>query len=447
MSPQEAYALAKGLSVADAVETYTGERLKRFGHSYSCVCPFCGAKAGKFMIDKSKNIAKCFNEDFKSLNAPAFVAKITGQSYYEACLELLEANGTIDSNEHSRLLGKGKAKVVKPVPVMQKKKQEYHREQGFVEPEIIQRAYLALRDICGLSKDHYSHLSEVRHLTEGEIKKDYFSFPVEGKKEIVDKILGEISKEKLMHVPGFYKGKYGISLSNKQTGIGILIRNAKGHVVGCQIRRDTVEKGEQRYIWLSSSWALDNPKLEGGASCGSPVDVLYPSDMRKYRGTLCITEGKFKASALAQDGKVAVSVQGVGNWAGVIEAINTIRALGKYRVDRIIIMYDSDMMRKVQIFKHAERLADALNEDFPDIPIAIAGWKEENGKGIDDVIFAANGKSVKLFKEDAYRKVYECILEQLMQKFETEEKTPQEILLDETFREELQRNLENVLKL
>ena len=38
-------------------------------------------------------------------------------------------------------------------------------------------------------------------------------------------------------------------------GLGILIRNSDSRIVAVQIRKDTIQEGDSRYIWFSSSFA------------------------------------------------------------------------------------------------------------------------------------------------------------------------------------------------
>ena len=125
----------------------------------------------------------------------------------------------------------------------------------------------------------------------------------------------EYTDKQIASVPGVYLRDNELNLV-AFNGIGILIRDADEKIVGVQCRRDRVEKGQAKYIWLSSATASEWKNCSGGASCGSPQDVLYPVIARN-RCNICIAEGKFKTEILAQQGNTGISVQGVGNFKGI----------------------------------------------------------------------------------------------------------------------------------
>jgi hypothetical protein len=66
---------------------------------------------------------------------------------------------------------------------------------------------------------------------------------------------------------------------------------------------------------------------------------------------IAVTEGHFKAVRIAKTlGMIALSVQGVGNWRHILEAVKQVKA--KYpKVDTVTIMYDADMAYKIPVLQ------------------------------------------------------------------------------------------------
>ena len=54
-----------------------------------------------------------------------------------------------------------------------------------------------------------------------------------------------------MNIPGFFYDKKRGKLSfTGHKGLGILIRNSDSRIVAIQIRKDTIQEGDSRYIWF-----------------------------------------------------------------------------------------------------------------------------------------------------------------------------------------------------
>lgn len=244
-----------------------------------------------------------------------------------------------------------------------------------------------------LSKKHLEHLQKDRNLSIEEIQsRGFFTFPsiyVLGK--IIKKLEDEkIEEDSLYHVPGFfYDVKREItsffSLRNN-SGIGIPIKDKDGKIVAIQIRLDTVNTGEQRYVWFSSSFAVSQD-FKGGTSPGAPVSVCYPmgksiQKLDDLSPVIFITEGYFKAIRLAETfNSVVLSVQGVHNWREIPYILDELKKRNpKFR--HIYIMYDADMSYKAGVLQPAIKLGLSLtNLNFMDCKVDVEDILTINRKG------------------------------------------------------------------
>ena len=265
-------------------------------------------------------------------------------------------------------------------------------------------------------------MKEVRKLQERRIRRDYFTFPSVKKKEVVNKILEAVPQAKghLQDVPGFFYDtqKKEITYSGYK-GIGILIRDAYSKVVAVQIRRDKIKEGDNRYVWFSSSFALYDAegKCTGGNGTGSPKDVTVPQKV-KMAYSIAITEGRFKAEKLAENGQFAISLQGVGSWSRIDETISDIKKrcaekrIGMYKT--IYIFYDSDMLGNTAVFDQAIKLGKYVESKFKDMRIMYCVWDMENGKGIDDLILNGKTENIRYICRTDLEEKHEKVLNDLL---------------------------------
>lgn len=144
-----------------------------------------------------------------------------------------------------------------------------------------------MKDCCSLSEHLRLGLIRDRKISLERIEQDYFTCPTNWRQK--DTIIARIKEkypeytdEILMNIPGFFYDKKRGKLSfTGHKGLGILIRNSDSRIVAIQIRKDTIQEGDSRYIWFSSSFATYNPdEYNGGNGCGSPKDVCYPQMLR-----------------------------------------------------------------------------------------------------------------------------------------------------------------------
>lgn len=267
-----------------------------------------------------------------------------------------------------------------------------------IQKKTTHNVYQCMKDCCSLSEHHRLGLIRDRKIPLERIEQDYFTCPTNWRQK--DTIIAGIKEkypaytdEILMNIPGFFYDKKRGKLSfTGHKGLGILIRNSDSRIVAIQIRKDTIQEGDSRYIWFSSSFATYNPdEYNGGNGCGSPKDVCYPQMLKKH--TLCITEGRFKSEKLTESGNISISVQGVTSWHGIEETIKHMNG-----IHNVFIFFDADILGKHVLFMQSEKMIRKIQDEFPGLYIRYAFWSKKNGKGIDDCIIAGNISKVKYYE-------------------------------------------------
>lgn len=369
------------------------------GYTLKSGCPFHGGKEpGSFFVYNDGHF-HCFSCQAHG-RVIDFVAQIYGCTAYEAAEMIAEDEGLVDST------GKNYKKDFKPVEV------KHVTTTVKLDYELLDKFYSYLQKWFGISRADEKKLREERFLSLVRIRRDYFSFCINGR-NIRDlftgfkKLFPEYTDKQIASVPGVYLKNNKLNLVTLN-GIGILIRDADEKIVGVQCRRNHVEKNQGKYIWLSSAAASEWKDCTGGASCGAPQDILYPVTPHN-RCNICIAEGKFKTEILSQQGNTGISVQGVGNFKGIDKQIK--RVCEKLKISGIYIFYDGDSLKNTGVFKQLRSLYEYLTEKT-DIPVKIALWNEHNGKGIDDLYLSHEGKISGMIRyvDDELFTTYDSIL-------------------------------------
>ncbi|AMN31359.1 hypothetical protein BFS06_11705 [Clostridium perfringens] len=414
--------ILENVNIIDVASKYLN--LKYSHGNYLSLCPFHNDnRLGSFSISPSKNICKCFSCG-EGGNAIALYKHIKGYcKYYDAIVNMGLDFGLINQSTYDEYYSDDfNIKRVK-IKKIEKKVTPYREEVDRQDEVIIDLVYRALKYICGLKEEHKAYLMN-RGLSEDETS-EYFSIPSE---DIVDKLVFEISKYKkdfsvsnLKGIPGFY---YDTNLNkwcnSKSKGIGICIKNAFGIIEGIQIRRDKVEENQTRYIWFSSSFAYKYEGLDMGRTAKIAVDVVYPKKIKLP--TVFITEGRFKARAIAEEfGVIALSVQGVGNWIYLKDTILDIEknskltnklyvGKGDFKIKHLMMAFDADMAYNIQVTKQLLNVIDKLEDLNIDMKIAI--WDEHFGKGIDDMIEAGHRDMLESMDYEEFSKQANIVIQQ-----------------------------------
>jgi DNA primase len=428
----------RSLSVSSVLSTRM-DLINRYGYNKG-LCPFHNdGKIGSFVATDSKGIWKCFSCGVGG-DTVKFVSLFDGINYLEAAFKLAVEYGIISSSEYEEYFERKRysrdfiVNIERRYTELDKKRLENEIADDYVLDKVFRlfieesRALSRSKEGTILSAEHMEHLKNERNLTEEEIKEGmYFTFPTRWVlKDFSEQIRDRFKDGEMIlaKIPGFYFDKKENRFTfAKHKGIGIGIKNAKGQVIGIQIRHDKKNEEKSRYVWFSSSFASYDEKFEFGTSSGSPIDVVYPTVLKNRN--IIITEGRFKSEQIAKEvGSIAISVQGVGSWRGIVkelEAIPESPILKKLLPDRdfiintVLVAFDADMNYKVQVFEQAKKMTDALEsvEDYK-YPVYYLNWDENLGKGMDDVLISGNKTAIKRYDKQKWDKKYENMIQDIL---------------------------------
>lgn len=430
--------------------TVVGSRISliRKGTSYKGICPFHNdRKIGSFDVSDRKQIWKCFSCGVGG-DTIKFVSLYDGIDYLAAAFRVALEFGIISSGEYEDYYANRRYRK-NEIEKIQRRYEELDKDKfqnNIADNDTLDRVFRIFINSCDLSVEHKAHLMGERGLSEEEIESGmYFTFPT---RKVMSKFCGRIreafdgDETVLATIPGFFRqeskkfpGRKMFSFS-KHIGIGIGIKNAKGQVVGIQIRHDNKGNKDTRYVWFSSAFAMNDDKYDCGTSSGSPVDVVYPKIIKNP--TIVITEGRFKAQHLARStGSIAISVQGVTSWRGIVKELAEIpnafavkkRYSGEnYKVHCLCIAFDADMNYKYQVAEQLKKMADQL--EGHNYFTYYLNWDEEEGKGIDDVMLAGKQASIKRYEKESWDKMYQTMIKTLLEvePYEKMSDVPEEVV-------------------
>lgn len=404
--------------------------------SYKYVdCPFHGGS----MQDKDANIHErhngfiCYQCNVKPLSPIGYIMELRGLDFKSAVFDIAIKSGIVSSSDVDEYYEAFELKRPLPKETYKiKLPEELKRDTAEPNPvapdhlldkvyRIFRQGNSLLKGGSKLSKEHRKYLID-RKLSEEDIEDGkYFTLPALYIVNAIIQILKvkyNLGEEALEYIPGFYRDKNGKITFKYYDSIGMPIINARKVCKGIQIRlnkeiiyeKKNGKVGRLRYIWLSSD---DIPEgCSCGAGPGTPVDVTYPkTDKSTWSKNLFITEGKFKAQQLSKfTNAIVISVQGVGNWRDVISEIRDIQLITNNLIEKLFICYDADIAYKSQVNMHASNMSNALQEEFPSMPLFYCLWNPDDGKGIDDLIFNEKTNTIKLVQKNVYSKLYSLII-------------------------------------
>ncbi|WCF11444.1 CHC2 zinc finger domain-containing protein (plasmid) [Paenibacillus thiaminolyticus] len=410
------------------------------------ICPFHNDKSlGSFDVSDRKGIWKCFSCGAGG-DTVKFISLYDNINYLEAAFRIALDFNCISQWEYDEYYANRRYRK-EQIEKIEKRYVELDKNKfknDIADNATLDKVFRIFISCCTLSEEHEKHLINERRLTSDEISRGlYFTFPTRSiLKNFMKKVRDHFGTEDvLLRIPGFYKEenkKAGKKLFTfaKHKGIGIGIQNAFGEVVGIQIRHDNKGLKSSRYVWFSSSFAQDDDKYQGGTASGAPIDVVYPDEIMNT--TVFITEGRFKAMHIAKStGSIAVSIQGVSSWRGLLKVLEVIPRSKKvskafkgkkFRIHCLLIAFDSDMNYKHQVTEQLRKMTDQLelNSYF----VYYLNWREDVGKGIDDVLINGGKNEIKRYDKEMWDRLYIKMVETLLENepFENMSQVPEEVV-------------------
>ena len=410
------------------------------------LCPFHpDHNLGSFVVTPSKNLWRCFSEGIGG-NGIKFEMEYYNLRFLDAVFKLALDFGIVTQGEFERYSRKRYDDVV--VERLQNMVEAPRTVEHIIASKrVIHNVYSAMLREFPLTEEHRRHLLDVRKLSEEDLK-NYFSFPsrrVNVPERVVNSIKNGIANakfqkkyascsddeklkvneslersklvEELRYVPGFFYDKEHKKIDFvSYSGIGVCAKDVEGNILGIQIRRDKIRKGDSRYIWFSSSFAQDNELYEGGASPGSPAGIIFPKKDGPKR--ICITEGRFKAEKIADTGNIAIFVSGVSTWRPVLSLLDSLDA--SMSDAPVYLMYDADIFGNIAVYKQLKAFAFELSKRGRKTFVIM--WNESLGKGFDDLYINNEdyAKHLRMKSFNEFERGYDETLNRVLRDFGAE---------------------------
>lgn len=390
----DVFELAKSVNIVEVIGGFISLQGPKQGH-YLGLCPFHNdTKLGSFKVTPAKGLYKCFSCGMSG-DSIDFVASFMNCGKYDAAVTICEMHGLITPEQASTLRSNHGAEVT-PVKIVVEKKQNLilSPKRTPEELDMVYRAFMNAAD-HKLNEEFINILVNQRHLDESDLKR-YFVWPQQRSdrfwrefrknlKELSSVESPEKQDELLLGVPGFYRTNRGnIAFSSrKKACLGIPSWDRNGLLSGFQTRvMEPIEAGEARYTSMASGYADGSKGAHGntlGCSCGYVEDIEYPH--KSWCKALAITEGHFKTIALAKMGFLVVNMHGISNWRNAGDV--ALELSKKYDVSRFVLVYDCE--DNIAVEKSKRSLATKLKSSSK-LPVDIATWDQQYGKGVDDVV-------------------------------------------------------------
>lgn len=405
MDLQALFESVESLNIVDVATSVCGLALTRRGARYECLCPnpyHHDRHLGSFSIRADGNIWGCFACDLgqHSGNA-ALVAQVKGISKVEAAVEIGLAFGILSQGEAAELVQdwqsrRREPKLYRPLPAPKPKIERR-------TPEHLDAVYRSFIQAASFPQESQKALMEQRRLDQADME-DFFLLPPKApafwasfKSRLAANGLTGTLNDILTGVPGFmrYRKGHRWSFVGKPGCLCLVARSVKDLIVGIQMRRSDSGSGP-KYICFSSG-SVDDEVFDLYCSSGVLIDVIPPKI--GPTSVIAITEGKFKAITLAKQGMWAISVSGVANWRYTAGPVRDVLAQVSDPV--VLVFYDADMATNRAVANSEAQLTRMLHSKF-NVPIFIASWPLELGKGIDDLVNAGYGDRVRYSEASEY---------------------------------------------
>lgn len=401
MNYKELFKKIKEIPCERVVQTFSKVKMSLSGNVFLCQCPFHNsADTGNFRIFTDSNRWQCFSCGEYGDNID-FVASLLHCSNGEAARQIAGAFGLEAGDFRAIPLREISCKKVETLPD--------------------ERTHSIIRAITSkmtLEPWAVRYLLEDRKLPKGSLN-DFFCFRQLSEAEENDIIKSlSLTERELNLCPLWYKrqGRWHVTIPCAKDNLGIKIRNAKNQVVGVQIRHcGKIPEGMPKYVWVSSAWAqvpTEQNKMAccgcgqvGRAACFVAGDDYSVSPPIK----VILTEGVFKARALKdlQRGTNSkypiVALQGVGSYKQGFAEIDTMRKAYAPNLSQFGIAFDADWVKNPGVLKAMLSAEEEARKRG--LSVSFLLWREEYGKGVDDVIYAGNIGHIKAVEGNAFREI------------------------------------------
>lgn len=409
---EEAAAKGLGIQVNKNGHEIDPESLLERKGNFTCICPFHNDNSeGSLVLTSNvgqKNLWKCFScgAGFGPID---FEMQFYNLDFKEAVKHLayrmgLDGEGSIAST------------------VSREIKRNNYVEMKLADDDVIDYTYRAMNHFFGAftpsrrTSEVVKHLVEVRHIAAEEAREymifnddrdsytttydsvlKYFIYDAYAKahgtslplaKQPADEEV-EVFKshpfykklqEQMRFVPGFYfdeeKGK---TLTDVRGGtLGLVCYDDLGIARGIQTQN--LSGYGAKYKWFSSSSKMGRKGIEGGSSVGAQAGVIYPKEGSQKNNSVVITEGKYKAEAIAKEGLTAVYLTGVNSWKPALPIIERL-TVGQ---SKVYLAFDADTMGNNAVNDQLVALAEEIKKSF-NLETSVLVWSKKLGKGFDDL--------------------------------------------------------------
>lgn len=363
---------------------------KKAGGEQGYKCPVGGHR---FDVNPTKNMWHCFHQCTGCL--------VTGGGAYALWSMLNGKDGEYDKDDYiefCKTFEKDSDKHAEAVKAAQEERESVPEDAEKADDETCDRAYTALLEKCKLTRAHRADLQKRGFSDDDIVHFGFKSIPQVG----LMKLCSEMAATGIVMrgVPGFYIGRGGKwTLLTSGSGYFIPYKNAKGQIVGLQVRYDIDIHGlegkelsrakQRRYRWVSSS----------GVEAGSSMSLVpYLGEPTGNDKAVYVTEGGLKAMAAATLSK---------RWFAAIPGINcyTVYAsllsyLKEQGITKIVDAWDTDRKENESVMNSIKKLYEMAQAEGFEV-IQWPAFMNGNQKGCDDFLMAnrekakSKGKSCK----------------------------------------------------
>lgn len=471
----------KLLSLYKGKRFFSAEDIEGQEGNFNCLCPFHndtseGSLVVTYRPNSGKNLWKCFACDAGKNNVD-FEMKFYDLGFKDAVMHLAYRAGVIDE----KAMTNGSIKTIKPESVkLPEENKKPSVEMVVADEDVISYVYSAMIKLYKVSPSHSKHLLLKRNVL--FYQREYFSFPVD--RNVYEDVLEFFVREYLANikapnvaptleqillaksqpfymklveqfknVPGFYYDEKNqrVTMDTHYGDLGLVAFDDLGNAKGVQIQN--FNSSGPKYIWFSSQSKLGEEGIKGGSSVGAQGGVIFPVDYKGDRKDfsnfpIVITEGKYKAEALASKDMIAIYIPGVSSWEVVIPMIERLRG----NRNSVYIAFDADSLGNTAVFTQLSNLSEKLFS--MNLEPLILSWSKKMGKGFDDLVNSDKmrmepelyKKYIKAFKFPSLQKIQAACYAELQKHMKKELKDltkDQKKMFVKTF----QNKMEQILQL